>query len=158
LADLANVGVGADFLDEVAQSVQPGKAAVVAEVEERWVTPLDSRMEDLGGKVFRRSRRDVVDAQFERDASALRAEIDQMNAELKDASGKTRANLQGNVDAAKQRLESVKNKARSRGETLKKETDAKIQSLKEQAAKARGDMKAHFEERAAEIKADYEAR
>src|SRR5262249_57620859 len=39
LVDLANVGVGADFLDEVVQSLRPGKAAVVAEVEERWVTP-----------------------------------------------------------------------------------------------------------------------
>src|SRR5262249_30018638 len=66
LADLANVGVGADFLDEVAQSLRPGKAAVVAEVEEQWVIPVDSRMEDLGGTVFRRSRNDVVDAQVER--------------------------------------------------------------------------------------------
>jgi uncharacterized membrane protein len=158
LVDLANVGVGADFLDEVSQSLRPGKAAVVAEVEERWVIPLDSRMEDLGGTVFRRSRRDVVDAQIERDATALRADIDQLNAELKDASGKTRAKLQAKVDAAKQRLESVKNQANSRAARLKKETDAKIKSLKEQATKAHGDMKAHLEKRAAEIEADYQAR
>jgi len=157
LVDLANVGVGEDFLDEVAQALRPGKAAVVAEVEEQWVIPLDSRMEDLGGTVFRRSRRDVVDAQFERDVASLRAEIDQLNAELKDASGKARAKLQARVDVTRQRLESVKNKARSRSESLKKETDAKIKSLKEQATKTHGDMKAHFEKRAAEVRAEYEA-
>jgi uncharacterized membrane protein len=158
LADLTNVGVGGDFLDEVSQSLRPGKAAVVAEVEERWVIPLDSRMEDLGGTVFRRSRRDVVDAQIERDGAALRADIDQLNAELKDASGKAKAKLQAKVDAAKQRLEYVKNRANSRADNLKKEADAKIKSLKEQATRAQGDMKAHFEKRAAEVKADYEAR
>src|SRR5262245_10766424 len=158
LVDLANVGVGSDFLDEAAQSLRPGKTAVVAEVEEQWVTPLDSRMEDLGGTVFRRSRRDIVDAQIGRDAAALQAEIDQLNAELKDASGKARAKLQAKADATKQRLESVKKKANSRAESLKKETDAKIKSLKEQATKAHGDMKAHFEKRAAEVKADYEER
>jgi uncharacterized membrane protein len=158
LVDLANVGVGSDFLDDVSQLMRPGKAAVVAEIEERWVIPLDTRMEDLGGKVFRRSRRDVVDAQTERDATALRDEIDQLNAELKEASGNTKAKLQAKVDAAKQSLQSVRNKAKSRAEHLKKETDAKIKSLNEQAKKAGGDMKAHFEQRAAEIKADYDAR
>lgn len=158
LVDLANVGVGTDFLDDVSQLLRPGKAAVVAEVEERWVTPLDTRMEDLGGTVFRRSRRDVVDAQMERDAAALRDDINQLNAELKDASGKTKAKLQAKVDAAKQRLQSVHNKARSHAENLKKETDAKIKSLNEQARRAQGEMKAHFEQRAAEIKSDYDAR
>jgi len=158
LFDLANVGVGADFLDDVSQFLRPGKAAVVAEIEEQWVIPLDSRMEDLGGTVFRRSRSDVVDAQFERDAAALRSDVDQLNAELKDASGKNRAKLQAKAEAARQRLESVKSKARSRAESLKKEADAKIKSLKEQAAKAHGDMKGHFEQRAAEVKADYEER
>ena len=158
LADLRNVGVGVDFLEEVAQSLRPGKAAVVAEVEERWVIPVDSRMEDLGGTVYRRSRSDVVDAQIERDVAVLNAEVDQLEAELRDATGQAKAKLQAKVDAAKQRLESAKNQARSRAESFKKEADAKIQLLKEQATKAQGDMKARLEKRAAEVKADYDAR
>jgi uncharacterized membrane protein len=158
LSDLANAGVGADFLDEVAQYLQPGKAAVVAEVEEQWVIPVDSRMEDLGGTVFRRSRYDVIDMQMEREIAALDAEVDQLQAEAKGATGKSKAKLQAQVDAAKQRLESMKNQAKSRAENLKKEADAKVKSLKEQATKAQGDMKAKLEKRAAEVKADYDAR
>jgi uncharacterized membrane protein len=158
LVDMAHAGVGADFLDDVAQSLKPGKAAVVAEVEEQWVIPVDSRMEALGGTVFRRFRRDVVDAQIERDAAALRAEVDQLDAELKHATGQARGKLQASADAARRRLESVKDQARSRAQNLKREADAKITSLKQQATKARGDVKARFETRAAEIKAEYDAR
>ncbi len=158
LADLSNVGVGADFLDEVAQSLRPGKVAVVAEVEEQWVIPVDSRMEDVGGTVYRRSRSDVVDAQFERDIAALNADLDQLQAELRDATSQAKAKLQAKVDAARQRLESAKNQAKSRAESFKKEADAKIQLLNEQATKAQGEMKARLEKRAAEVKADYDAR
>ncbi len=127
LADLSNVGVGADFLDEVAQSLRSGKVAVVAEVEEQWVIPVDSRMEDVGGTVYRRWQSDVVDAQFERDIAALNAELDRLEAELRDATGQAKAKLQAKVDAAKQRLESrtwrsparrASRRKRSRSETL----------------------------------------
>jgi len=158
LVDLASIGIGADFLDEVAQSLGPQKAAIVAEVEEQWVIPVESRMEDLGGKVFRRSRRDVVDAQIEGDVAALRAELAQLEAEMKHATGQTKAKLQAKVDTTKQRLDSATNHAKSRAESLKREADAKIKSLKEQATKARGEMKTRLEKRAAEVKADYNAR
>jgi len=158
LIDLAEIGVGADFLGEVSQALRPGKTAVVAEVEEQWVIPVETRMEDLGGTVFRRSRSDVVDAQIERNVAALNAEAELLQAEAKDATGKAKAKLQAKVDDAKQRLESARNQAKSRAESLKQEADAKIKSLKEQATKARGDMKARLEKRAAEVKADCDAR
>ncbi len=158
LADLANVGVGVDYLDEVAQSLKPGKAAVVAEVEEQWVIPVDSRMEDVGGTVLRRSRFDVVNAQVERDVAALRSDVNQLEAELRGATGKAKEKLQSKLNAAKERLETVKNQAKSCVDSLKKETEAKIKSLEEQATKATGDAKAQIERRVAEMKADYNTR
>ncbi|HXY37865.1 MAG TPA: DUF1269 domain-containing protein [Planctomycetaceae bacterium] len=158
LIDLGEIGVGADFLDEVSQALAKGKSAVVAEVEEQWVIPVETRMEDLGGRVFRRSRSDVIDAQIERDVATLNAEAAQLEAEAKDATGKAKAKLQAKADATKQRLESARNRAKTRAESLKQEADVKIRSLKEQATKARGDMKVRLENRAAEVKADYDAR
>jgi len=158
LVDLANVGVGADFLDEVSQYLGPGRAAVVAEAEEQWVIPVDTRMEELGGTVFRRSRGDVLDAQIQRDIIALEAESAQLDDELKAATGKARTKLQARLDAAKQRLEAMKNQAKARAQNLKNEADAKIAWLKQRAAKAHGDMKTQLESRAAELQADYDAR
>jgi uncharacterized membrane protein len=57
--DLHNARISGDFVDDVSKTLQPRKVAVVAEVEEDWVTPVDTRMEAIGGTVFRRSLSDV---------------------------------------------------------------------------------------------------
>jgi uncharacterized membrane protein len=56
LFDLATLGVGEEFLAEVSQNLTSGKVAVIGDIDEDWVTPLDTRMEALGGTVFRRAR------------------------------------------------------------------------------------------------------
>ena len=81
LYDLAKVGVGEDFLGEVGQHLQPGKVAVVAEMWEEWVMPVDTHMEAAGGVVFRRARADILDSEIVREAAALKAEIDDLKAE-----------------------------------------------------------------------------
>lgn len=68
--DMAQLGVGEDFLAEVSQYLLPGKVAVIAEIDEEWVTPLDTRMEQLGGIVFRCVRGEFIDAQIEREIAA----------------------------------------------------------------------------------------
>ena len=55
LYDVDDIRVGEDFLDDVSKSLTPNKVAVVAEVEEEWTTPVDTRMEALGGIVLRRA-------------------------------------------------------------------------------------------------------
>jgi uncharacterized membrane protein len=50
--DVATAVVGEDFLSEAARSLEPGTWAVVAEVEEEWVTRVDARMEALGGAIL----------------------------------------------------------------------------------------------------------
>ena len=57
--DLTNAAVGEDFVDDVSAALSPGKVAVVAEVEEDWTTPVDARMDAIGGIVFRRALSDV---------------------------------------------------------------------------------------------------
>jgi uncharacterized membrane protein len=158
LVDFANAGVGLDFLDDISRQLRPGKAAIVAEIEEDWVTPLDARMEALGGIIYRRPRVDVVDAQMERDAAARQTELDQLQAELDRATGQAKAKLQAKVDDAKARLEAARNHAKTRVDEINRETQAKIQSLYEQASKAPGDAKARLEKRIDEIKADHRVR
>src|SRR5271165_3170702 len=55
LGDLYAAGVNTDFGAEVAAALTPDKCAVVADVSEEWVTPVDSTMERVGGIVFRSS-------------------------------------------------------------------------------------------------------
>ncbi len=101
LYDLAKVGVGGDFLDEVGQQLKPGKAAVVAEVSEDWVMPVDTRMEAAGGVVFRRARGEVLDSQIERDAAALKGEVTELKAENAKANKEAKAKIEAKISAAK---------------------------------------------------------
>src|SRR5258708_19434847 len=81
IADLDNVRVGSDFLSDVAETLTPGKVAVVAEVDEEWTTPVDTRMEALGGVVLRRSLWEVEDTQDERDIASIKPAIAHLKTE-----------------------------------------------------------------------------
>jgi uncharacterized membrane protein len=156
--DLGRLTVGEDYLSEVEKTLMPGKAAVVAEVWEEWTTPIDSRMEALGGVVFRRTSEAVLDAQIERDVTALNADLAELEAERDQATGEAKANLQKKIDAAKGRLQAIQNTIQARIESSQKETEAKVKSLQEQAAKESGKRKAKRETRIAELKADHKRR
>ncbi|HUL10667.1 MAG TPA: DUF1269 domain-containing protein [Methylococcaceae bacterium] len=156
--DLGTVGIGDDFLAEVGGRLKPGKTAVVAEVEEEWVMPVDTRMEAAGGVVFRRGLGEVQDALIERDANALKAEIAHLKAEHAQATGQAKAKLQAKIDAAKAKLQATHDRAKAALEASRKKMDAKIKSLQEQAAKAKGDAKAKLETRIVEVRSEYNRR
>jgi uncharacterized membrane protein len=158
LYDSMNLGINMDFIDEVADYLQPGKAAVVAEVWEEWTLPVDNRMEALGGIVFRRSRNEVLDIVIDRDVRILNADLDALEAEYNQATGEAKANLQKKIDAAKARLQATQDAIQARIDASQKETDAKIKSLQEQAAKESGERKAKREARIAELQADQKRR
>jgi uncharacterized membrane protein len=156
--DMEHLAVGGDFLAEVEQSLVPGNAAVVAEVWEEWTLPVDTRMEALGGTVIRRARGEVVDAQIERDMTALKADLAELEAERDQATGEARAKLQAKVDAAKTRLHAAQDAFQAKIESSQKETEAKIKALQAQAAKETGKRQAKLESRIAELKADHKRR
>ena len=51
--DLGASGMNSEFLEKVSQELTPGKTAIVAEVSESRITPLDSRMDAIGGILIR---------------------------------------------------------------------------------------------------------
>jgi len=158
LYDLATVGVSEDFLAEVGARLQPGKTAVVAEVEEEWTMPVDTRMEAAAGVVFRRTVGEVRDALIERDSDALEAELAQLKAEYAQATGNAKVKLQAKMDATKAKLKATHDRAKAALEAARQKMDAKIKTLQEQAAKAKGDAKAKIEARISEVQSEYKRR
>ena len=157
-ADLFNLGVGVDFADDVGAQLQPGKTAVVAEISENWVTPVDTRMEELGGTVIRRYRVDVEDEQIEREIAATKDELAELKAEYKAASAENKAKLQAKLDATKAKLSDAGDRAKSKLDSYKKESEAKLIAVQAQISEAKAETKANLEKRAAELKSDYETR
>jgi len=156
IGDLYAAGIDADFLSDVSAALVPGKCAVVAELSEEWVTPVDTRMEALGGTVFRAAREDVQADQAAREVAALREEIGQLNAEHARASADRKAKLQAKIDHLTTRVQHKLEQAKQQAEQIQSETEAKVQALQKKAAKAQGEVKASMEARMARIREQYE--
>jgi len=156
--NLGSAGVSEDFLRDVARSLRPSKSAVVAEIEEDWITPLDSLMDMLGGIVFRRVRAELADAQLEREAIVLHAETKHLRDELSHVVGPAKMKLQVKADEARARLERARDQAQRRLDALMTEADAKVRSLQDQAASAADYAKANIERRISDIQVEYQTR
>ena len=158
LFDLAALGVGDDFVREVSENLTSGKVAVVADIDEEWVTPLDTRMETLGGILFRRARGEFIDAQIERELATDRAELAKLSAEYNQSVSDAKTKLKVKLDAAEKRVETRRTIIKERIDAIEREGDARIKALQQQAAKAIGDKKAKLEQQIDRNRADHKAR
>ena len=155
-ADMHVAGVDADFIEDVSKKLEPGKYAVVADVSEEWVTPVDVGIGDLGGVIFRTTKNNFEAELRARDAAAQRAEIDGLKMEQKHARADQKVKLQAKIDSLNAKLQDKQAKAKQRSEQIKSEAEAKIQALEKKEATARGNAKSAIEARKAEIRKHYE--
>jgi uncharacterized membrane protein len=65
--DLVKAGVSHDFFELVSQALEPGKVALLAEIDETSVIPVDTKLVELGGNVFRRPYSEFIDDQLAQD-------------------------------------------------------------------------------------------
>jgi uncharacterized membrane protein len=156
--DLARVGVNDSFLDEASRQLEPGKVAVVAEVWEEWVTPVDTRIEEVGGIVLRRARGEGIDAQIERDVKTLRAELTSLRDEQSRAVKEQRAKLDAKIERAKRELRAAQDRAKAALDGATREGEAKLRLLEERLGQARGDAKTKIDARIKATRADYQRR
>ena len=156
MADLFVAGINSDFLGEVSKALTPGKYAIVADISEEWVTPVDVKMEALNGFVYRAPKKSVEEAQRARDIAELQAEIDQMKAEHAGAKAERKAKLQAKIDGLNAKLQSKLEQSRQRSEQVGNEMEAKVKALQQKAAKAQGDTKAAINARVAEVSKQYQ--
>src|SRR4029453_16636207 len=156
--DVAPAGISDDFLHDMSEYLLPGKTAVITEIDEDWQAPIDSRMEALGGYVFRRNRIEIEDAYYERQIAADREELAALEAELKKASGERKARLEARIEDTRHKLQDKRDELKARIESVKREGEAKIESLQQQLKAARDDRKQRLEKRLAEIGAEYRER
>ena len=150
--DLINMGVGIDFVDEVGSKLEPGKTAVVAEIEETWVTPLDTKMAELGAAVIRRYRTDVEDEQLDRDIAAAKADYQSLKQELAEAHESNKAAISAKVEAARERLSEMAQESEAQQQKAVAEAEAKIAALEEQIKNASDETRAKLEAKRDEVR------
>ena len=137
ISDLETARVGSDFVDDVRNALSPGKAAVIAEVDEDWTNVVDSRMEALGGIVYRRAISDVRDTGNDEDAAAIKAEIAQIKTENTKAIAARKTKLQQRLNELETKLQARLHRAKERREAARRDAQAKVALLKSRAAQSR---------------------
>ena len=135
--DLNNTRVGADFIDDVQKFLVPPNVALIAEVDEEWTTPVDTRMEAIGGNVFRRALSDVEDTVDSEDVAAMKADLAQLKAEHAKAQADRKAKLQEKINQLDSKIQAQLQRAKERREATQRKAQAKVQALKAKADTAR---------------------
>ena len=158
IGDLYTSGVDTDFLSDVSSALIPGKCAVVADVEEDWVTPVDTRMEAIGGVVYRTLKTTVEDDHWSRQARAARAELDQLKIEHAQVRADRKAKLQAQIESLTQRADTTLQRAQERARQVNLEFQTRLGALQEKAQREEGDAKAALDARIARLRSDYQKR
>jgi uncharacterized membrane protein len=133
--DLNNIRVSSDFIDDVQRALVPSRTAVIAEVDEEWTTPVDTRMEAIGGSVFRRALSEIRDKVDDEDIAAMKADIVQLKAEHAKAQADRKAKLQDKINQLESRIQAKQQQAKARLDAVQRKAQAKVEALK---AKAEG--------------------
>jgi uncharacterized membrane protein len=135
--DLNDARIGDDFIDDVTKALTPTKVAVVAEIEEDWTTPVDTRMEAIGGTVFRRAVSEVKHTIHDENVAAMKADMAQMKAEQAKSHADRKAKLQEKINQLDSKIQAQLQKAKERREAAERQAQAKVQVLKAKAAAAK---------------------
>ena len=155
IGDAEEAGVTDEFVHDISKAMTPGKVAVIADIAEEWVTPLDTRMEHIGGVVFRRTRDLVKTTQDDRDAAAHRADMEQLQAERAQARSDRLAKIEAKIDNLRVKLESAMERKRAKMQLHQQQRAAKIQALEAKANQSQGEIRKRQEARIAEVQRDY---
>jgi uncharacterized membrane protein len=100
-ADYAKSRVTTDFAQQVADELTPGKAAIVAEVDEEEPEAVNDRLQALGARLLRRDLSDVADREYEHEMAGIKSDLARVKAKL---SART-ARLHAKTDSVVQKIE-----------------------------------------------------
>jgi len=156
--DMVGAGISSDFAAEVMHTLTPGKSAVVADVDETWVTPVDTRLTALGGVVFRRYPGDVIDDELVRETQLASDDLEHLRTELRDATGAARANVKDAIERQQAKLKSLAARVDEALEKQRHEFEARLAILRAQRDHALEDQRQQVQARIDGLKASYEAR
>ena len=134
--DFDNARVGADFVDDVSKSLTANKVAIIAEIDEEWTTPVDTRMEALGGTVLRRALWEVEDKVLDEDIAAMEADLAQLKEELSKGHADRKAKLQKRIDELQAKINAQQSKAKKRREAFVARRKSNLELLKKNAVAA----------------------
>ncbi len=156
--DIGHDYVNADFVDEVSGKLKKGKTALIAEIDETWTVPVDTRLAELDGIVFRRLRNEVDDDQLRRESAAIVAEYNEWEEELKEGIDADKAKMNKALANVKEKAQITKQQIEKKSNEVNNELNAKLDKMEQQMKNAGEKRKARLQKRISALKEEYRIR
>jgi len=132
--DVSNAQICEDFVEDVREKLTPEKFALVAEISEDSISPVDTRMEALGGTVYRRALKEVKRTFHDDNVAAMKADRAQLTAERAKADAERKAKLQEKINELDSKIEARIERAKQRRQAAEAQEKAKAEFLQARAA------------------------
>lgn len=157
-ADLVRDSVDYGFVEQVRAAMAPGSVALVADVEETWVTPVNLMIAEHNGIVFRRLRLEVVEDQLAREHAEFEEELKELKAEMATATGDAQARIQARIASVERSLHEIRAQAAARATKLATEWSAKRVAMENQLKDAKMRERARIKNQMDKAKQDFDIR
>ena len=132
--DVNDTRIAQDFLEDVRKELRPNKFAVVAEIKEDETQPVDTRMEAIGGTVFRKALKEVKHKVNDEEVAAMKAVMAQLKAEHAKARADRKAELHKKINQLESKIQARLEKNKQRRQAAEAQEKAKVEVLKAKAA------------------------
>lgn len=136
-ANSDDLQVNADFVRDVSHAFVPGKAALLADIDEEWTPWVDLRMEKLGGIIFRCPLSDVKEAVKVSELASMQAELARLKAEHARADANQKSRLYKKVNALDTKIQQQLENAKKRHEAAETEAENTAEALEKAAQRFR---------------------
>ena len=156
--DVSRDDINIAFVDETSNALANGKTAIIAEIDETWTVPLDTKFQPLGGIVFRRLRDEVTEDQLKRESDAIGAEFNALKEELKESTEEGKIRINNAIDNLKTKAQLTKEQIERKMAEAESQLDAKVNKMEEQMKVAGEKRKAKLQKRINTIKEEYRVR
>ena len=156
--DAGNDSINTQFVDEVSSKLTKGKSAVIADIDETWTVPADTRLEALEGIVFRRFRYEVEDDQLRRESEAIVAEYNEWKEEMKEDFDADKAKINKGLANAKEKAQITQKQIDDKLNEVDDDLNARIDKMELQMKHAGVKRKARLQKRINAVKEDYRQR
>ena len=132
--DIDRARISEDFVEDVREKLLPERFALVAEIQEDTTTPVDERMEALGGTVIRRALAEVKHKVHDENVAAMKADRAQFKAEHAKAHADRKAKLQEKINQLDSKIQARLEKAKQQRQAAEAQAKAKAEILQAKAA------------------------
>jgi len=156
--DVFRDSVDFGFVEQVREAMTPGKVAVVADIEETWVTPVDLTLTEQGGIVFRRLRHEVVEDQLAREHAEFEEELKELKKDLATATSDAKARIQARIASVERSIDETRAQAAARAKKLTAEWAAKREAMEKQLKDTSMRERARIKDQMDKAKQEFEIR